>query len=57
MPFYDEDIERQKGVPEGAKQLRNLMIQSNAILIASPEYNGSVSAVLKNALDWASRNE
>lgn len=57
MPFYDGDIEAQKGMPEQAKQLRHLMMQSNAMIIATPEYNGSVSAVLKNALDWASRNE
>lgn len=57
MPFYDADIETKKGMPESAKRLRNLMKESNAIIIATPEYNGSISAVLKNALDWASRNE
>jgi NAD(P)H-dependent FMN reductase len=57
MPFYDGDIEAQKGMPESAKRLRKLMKESDAIIIATPEYNGSISAVLKNALDWASRNE
>ena len=57
MPFYDGDIETKKGMPDTAKQFRNLMIESQAIIIASPEYNASVSAILKNALDWASRNE
>lgn len=57
MPFYDGDIETQKGMPEGAKRLRNLMKESNAMIIATPEYNGSLSAVLKNAIDWASRSE
>lgn len=57
MPFYDGDIEAQKGMPESAKHLRNLMKESNAMIIATPEYNGSISAVLKNAIDWASRNE
>jgi chromate reductase len=57
MPFYDEDLEAQRGMPENAKQLRKFMKESNAIIIASPEYNGSVSGVLKNAIDWASRNE
>jgi chromate reductase, NAD(P)H dehydrogenase (quinone) len=56
MPFYDGDVE-QKGLPENAKRLRKLMIESQAIIIASPEYNGSLSGVLKNALDWASRSE
>lgn len=57
MPFYDGDIETSAGMPEHAKRLRQLMIQSDVIVIASPEYNGSVSAVLKNSLDWASRAE
>ncbi|PIS02729.1 MAG: NADPH-dependent FMN reductase [Chlamydiae bacterium CG10_big_fil_rev_8_21_14_0_10_42_34] len=56
IPLYDGDLEKQ-GMPKHAKKLRDLMIQSDAIIIASPEYNGSVSAVLKNALDWASRSE
>ncbi|MCB1111730.1 MAG: NAD(P)H-dependent oxidoreductase [Chlamydiales bacterium] len=57
MPFYDGDLEISEGMPEKAQQLRALMIQSDVILIASPEYNCSVSAVLKNAIDWASRSE
>jgi NAD(P)H-dependent FMN reductase len=56
-PFYDGDVEAKEGMPEKAKQLRQLMIQNDVILIASPEYNGSVSAVLKNAIDWTSRSE
>lgn len=56
-PFYDADLEMRYKMPENAKALRNLMKQSEVILIASPEYNASVSAVLKNALDWASRSE
>ena len=57
LPFYDADLESKEGMPENARQLRKLMIESDAIIIASPEYNRSVSAVLKNALDWASRDE
>ncbi len=57
MPFYDADLEQAQGMPTNAKKLRDLMIQSDTILIASPEYNGSISAVLKNALDWTSRGE
>ena len=56
-PFYDGDLEIKDGLPAKAKELRQLMIQNSIILIASPEYNGSVSAILKNALDWASRSE
>jgi NAD(P)H-dependent FMN reductase len=57
IPFYDGDLEAKEGMPAKAKQLRQLMIKSDVIIIASPEYNSSVSAVLKNALDWASRGE
>lgn len=57
MPLFDADEEITKGMPESAKRLRAQMIESDAILIASPEYNGSISAVLKNTLDWASRSE
>lgn len=57
MPFYDGDLEASEGMPQKARELRNLMIASDAIIIASPEYNRSVSGVLKNALDWASRGE
>jgi chromate reductase, NAD(P)H dehydrogenase (quinone) len=57
LPFYDGDLEAKAGMPEKAKQLRQLMIQNQIIFIASPEYNGSLSAVLKNAIDWATRSE
>lgn len=57
IPFYDGDLEAKEGMPIKAKQLRQLMIESPIILIASPEYNGSLSAVLKNVIDWASRDE
>ncbi len=57
LPFYDADFEAKEGMPEKAKELRRLLVQSQAILIASPEYNGSVSAVLKNVIDWVSRGE
>lgn len=57
MPLYDADLEASQKMPENAKRLRQLMISCDAVIIASPEYNGSISAVLKNALDWASRNE
>lgn len=55
--FYDGDLERDQGMPENAKRIRDMMIASQAIIIASPEYNGSISAVLKNVIDWTSRDE
>lgn len=57
IPFYDADLEAREGMPETAKKIRNLMKSSQIIFIASPNYNGSFSGVLKNALDWASRSE
>lgn len=57
MPFYDSDLEAKEGLPQNAKRLRELMINSDAIIISSPEYNGSISGVLKNAIDWASRSD
>jgi NAD(P)H-dependent FMN reductase len=57
IPLYDADVEAEKGMPEYARQIRNLMIKSEVILIASPEYNGSLTALLKNTIDWTSRNE
>lgn len=57
MPFYDGDVEETEGMPENAKKFRELVKQSDVILIASPNYNGSFSGVLKNVLDWASRSE
>lgn len=55
MPLYDGDLEEKEGSPEGALKLRKLIAEHDAILISSPEYNASVSAVLKNSIDWASR--
>lgn len=55
LPLYDEDLEKEKGLPEGAKRLKMLMSTHDGFLIASPEYNSSISAVLKNAIDWATR--
>lgn len=57
MPFYDAALEQCQGMPATAKALRALMISSDAIMISSPEYNASISAILKNTLDWTSRNE
>jgi NAD(P)H-dependent FMN reductase len=57
LPFYNADLESAKGMPEEAKKFRRLLIEAKAIMIASPEYNASVSGVLKNQIDWCSRSE
>lgn len=55
MPFYDGDLQEREGFPEHARLFKDLIVSHDAMLIASPEYNRSISGVLKNAIDWASR--
>lgn len=54
LPLFDGDLERD-AFPAGARALKALFQAHHGFLIASPEYNGSVSGVLKNAIDWVSR--
>lgn len=54
-PLFSEDDEAASGMPEAALALKTLMMAADGFLIASPEYNSSYSAALKNAIDWASR--
>ncbi|MEU9793360.1 NAD(P)H-dependent oxidoreductase [Streptomyces sparsogenes] len=55
VPFYNEDIDAEGTVPAAATALRDAANQADAIVLFSPEYNGTMSAVLKNAIDWLSR--
>ena len=55
MPIYDGDLEAREGIPPNAKKLKELMKSHHGLLLACPEYNSSISGVLKNAIDWASR--
>lgn len=55
LPIYDGDMEEATGIPEGGLRLKELMAAHDALLIASPEYNSSITGALKNAIDWASR--
>ncbi len=55
LPLYDGDLETTRGVPEAALKLAELMLASDGVFIASPEYNQSVTPLLKNAIDWLSR--
>lgn len=57
MPLYDGDIEREHGLPPNAKLFKQLLVDHKGMLISSPEYNTAITAVLKNAIDWASRQE
>jgi len=57
LPVYDGDLETAEGVPANARTLRKLMMAHQGWLIATPENNGSTSALLKNAIDWTSRKD
>jgi len=54
LPLYDEDLDGDDA-PESVRRLREAWSAADAILFATPEYNGSVPGGLKNAIDWASR--
>ncbi|KAF0815135.1 Chromate reductase [Andreprevotia sp. IGB-42] len=56
LPLYDGDLETQ-GLPANAKHLRKLFAEHDGFVIANPEYNGSITPLLKNVLDWVSRKD
>ena len=55
LPVFDEDFEKAEGLPDNAIKLKAILKQHDGFLIACPEYNSSITAALKNAIDWASR--
>jgi chromate reductase len=55
LPIFDEDLERISGTPQNVSRLQQLFLEHHGLLIASPEYNGSLSPLLKNTIDWVSR--
>lgn len=57
LPVFDEDLEAAGPVPEGVRRLKDALRAHHGLVIASPEYNSSVTAALKNAIDWATRPE
>ena len=56
IPLYDGDAEAAHGLPAGVANLKDLFIAHDAVIIATPEYNASISGVLKNAIDWLTRS-
>jgi chromate reductase, NAD(P)H dehydrogenase (quinone) len=54
LPVYDGDIEA-VAIPENVNMLGELVLGADALIISSPEYNGSISSPLKNTIDWLSR--
>src|SRR6201984_839759 len=55
LPFYNEDIDNEAAVPASVTALRAVAAEADATLVVTPEYNGSIPAVIKNAIDWLSR--
>jgi NAD(P)H-dependent FMN reductase len=55
LPLFDQDLETERGMPDNGTKLKKLFIDHDGLLIAAPEYNSSITAVLKNVIDWVSR--
>jgi len=55
MPLYDGDLEDSAGLPEAADRLFEMMKSHQGLLLACPEYNSSITPLLKNTIDWLSR--
>ena len=55
LPIYDGDLQAKSGVPKHAVNLKRMMAAHHGVLIVTPEYNSSVPALVKNAIDWVSR--
>ena len=55
LPIYDGDDEAKSGVPAHARNLKQMMAEHQGVFIASPEYNASITPLLKNTIDWISR--
>ena len=55
VPLYDGDLEQTQGIPRGAEELRRRLLESDAFILASPEYNASMPGSIKNLIDWSSR--
>jgi NAD(P)H-dependent FMN reductase len=57
LPLYHGDVEAADGLPENARRLKRLFIDHDGLLVACPEYNSSITPLLKNTIDWVSRRE
>jgi chromate reductase, NAD(P)H dehydrogenase (quinone) len=55
LPIYDGDLQTKSGVPKNAVNLKRMMAAHHGVLIVTPEYNSSVPALVKNAIDWVTR--
>ncbi len=57
LPVFDQDLESASGLPENARTLKKILGDADGFIISSPEYNSSISPLLKNTIDWCSRPE
>lgn len=55
LPLFDEDLEKESGTPENATKLKKFFLEADGLLLACPEYNSSITPLLKNTIDWMSR--
>jgi NAD(P)H-dependent FMN reductase len=55
LPLFDGDLEARDGLPANGRKLKDLFLAHHGLLISAPEYNSSITAVLKNTIDWLSR--
>ncbi len=55
VPSFNQDLEVNNQHPKGAEEFRNRLLANDAFIISSPEYNGSMPGLIKNAIDWVSR--
>jgi NAD(P)H-dependent FMN reductase len=55
LPLFDGDLEAREGLPANGRKLKDLFLAHHGLLISAPEYNSSITAVLKNTIDWVSR--
>jgi len=55
IPLYDEDVERESGIPATVAELKDKIAAADGLFLVTPEYNASIPGVLKNAIDWLSR--
>lgn len=55
MPLFNEDLEALSGLPDAAKRLKELFLAHQGLILACPEYNSSITPLLKNTIDWVSR--
>ncbi len=55
IPLYDGDLEQREGIPAAVVALKQRIVDSDAVLLSTPEYNNGIPGVFKNAIDWLSR--